>query len=583
MKLKRVKEILFNHRLAILFAVILAFIVAFPQVYFRIDHQSDGVYQGIELLPDSPWSARVREVQDGHPNFGAIYYKDGKDNPYLFQPLGSMVVGYVGELFSLDINNTILLSRIILSFIVFILIYVFVFLLSKSRLTALCSSTVLLFAESILSFSGLSRLFHGLNPDSFLRIARPVNPAMIYVLLFSFLICFWFFYKKNDWRWGVASAILLGLNFYNYFYSWTFLYSFGAILILFFLCQKRWREALRLAGVFLGALLVAFPYCVNLYRATMHPAYVEVGARNGIVLTHAPLFVGLTAIIALIVFFLGFPKEDREKYFFSLALLLTPFITLNQQLLTGRVLQEAHYHWFFHKPIAVIVVLIVILHLLASRGFVLTRKVIAGIILTVSIFTGVFVQAETYFNDSRDGGMIAVERQKYGPVMKWLNENALKESVVLANDEISHLTVIYTPLNVFYHRAAMYSLASTKARLLDVLFTFYRLRGIKAGDAREVFFAERGNISANIYGIHYRELLGSYDAIPDDKIEEAVNLYIKSQSEDSQNWFKRVFKKYEVGYVVWDKKSDPSWQLDAYQNLVKAAELPNDMLIYRVQ
>ena len=83
------------------------------------------IYQGIELLPDSPWSARVREVQDGHPNFGSIYYKDGKDNPYLFQPLGSMAVGYMGKVFSLDINNTLLLSRFVLTFVAFFLIYGF--------------------------------------------------------------------------------------------------------------------------------------------------------------------------------------------------------------------------------------------------------------------------------------------------------------------------------------------------------------------------------------------------------------------------------------------------------------------------
>src|SRR3989344_717545 len=121
-----IKHIFREHWVAIILALLTSVIVAAPQVYFRFEHRGDGVYQGIELLPDSPRSALTREVLDGHPGMGNVYYKDGKDGPYLWQPLQPMAVGYLGKLFSLDINNTILLSRIVLSFVVFLLIYSFV-------------------------------------------------------------------------------------------------------------------------------------------------------------------------------------------------------------------------------------------------------------------------------------------------------------------------------------------------------------------------------------------------------------------------------------------------------------------------
>ncbi|OHA89509.1 MAG: hypothetical protein A3C70_01585 [Candidatus Zambryskibacteria bacterium RIFCSPHIGHO2_02_FULL_43_14] len=573
----RLKQILREHKMAIIIAVFLSLITAFPQIYFRFDHKD--IYQGIELLPDSPWSARAREMQDGHSNFGSIYYKDGKDNPYLFQPLGSMVVAYMGKMFSLDINNTILLSRIVLPFVVFLLIYAFVFLLSRDRLVALCSAALLLLADSALSYFGITQLLHGVSPDNFLRLARPVNPAMVYILLFSFLTAFWLFYKKKNWRYGVASVIFLGLNFYNYFYSWTYLYAFGGLLVLFLLFQKKWQEALKVTGVFIGGLLVAIPYSWNLYSATLHPVYTEASARFGVVASHLPLFVGFVVIGALIVFLLGFPREDRSKYFFSLALLLAPFVTMNQQLLTGKVLQISHYHWFFHKPVAVVFVLIVIFHLLTRRGLDFYKKTLATLVIVVSILTGVFVQASSYYYDGRDGDEIAIERQKYGPVMEWLNNNARKEAVVFGNNETSHLTVIYTPLNVFYHRAAIYSLSATKERLFEVLFTFYRLREIGTKDAREVFFKERDYISWNIYGMHYRELLGSYEAIPDEKIEEIVALYKATLSTTKPEWLKRVWSRYEVEYLVWDKKQDPLWNLDQYKFLEKMAEF-GDLAIY---
>lgn len=571
--------ILQKHRWALVLALLTSIIVAFPQVYFRIDHKDDGIYQGIELLPDSPRSALAREVLDGHPGMGNVYYKDGKDGPYLWQPLQPMVVGYMGELFGLDINNTLLLSRVVLSFVVSLLLYAFVFLLSADKLLALSSAAVILLGDSVISFSGLSRIFSGLGPVNFLQLSRPVNPVMTYIPFFAFLIAFWLFYQKRNWRYGIASAVLLGLNFYNYFYTWTFLYAFGGVLVLSFLIQRKWRESVKLAGVFVGGLLVAIPYFINLYRASMYPTFTEASARFGLVLSHAPIFVGFTTIAALMIFLIGFPREDKERYFFGLALLLTAFVTHNQQILTGRIMQVDHYHWFFNKPLALIMILFVIFHFLTSRGLIFYKKSLAVVIILASIFTGMFTQVISYFSDWRDGGEIAIERQKYGPVMRWLSEHAQKEAVVLANNEVSHLTVIYTPLNVFYHRVAGNSLAATKERLLEVVATLYRLEKVEEDTARDRFFADRAYLSSNIYGIYYREALGSYEAIPDEKIEEFVRFYTKTLETPDSRWLQEVFDKYEIEYIIWDKKTDPTWDLDRYNFLEKSVEF-GEVAIY---
>lgn len=577
------KETLGNHRWAIILALLVTVIVALPQIYFRIDHKDDGIYQGIELLPDSPWSARAREVQDGHPLFGNIYNKEGKDNPYLFQPLGSIVVGYMGEMFSLDINNTLLLSRLVLTPIVFLLIYAFVFLISRDKFAGLCSASLLLLADGIMSYYGLSHILQGISPENFLRIARPVNPAMIYVLFFGFLVTFWLFYKRRGWGYGAVSAVLLGLNFYNYFYTWTYLYAFGALLVLFFLVQRNWKEAVRIGSVFVGALLVGVPYLINLYQVTLHPAYEEVGARFGLLISHAPLFVGFVVMVGVVVYLLGFPRKDRETYLFGLALTLTPFITMNQQLLTGKVLQTSHYHWFFHKPMAVIFVLVVVFHVLSKNKLSsYTRLLLALVTVTMSLAVGLFIQVDSYYNGDRDGGMVAIERQKYGPVMRWLGENAERDAVVFGNDTVSHMTVIYTPLNVFYHRALPFaSLSATYARQLDTMFSFFRLRGIENPDAREVFFKERKTVSIEMYGIYYRELNGTYESIPDNQVEEVLAHYEEALKTPAPEWLENVWRKYGVTYVVWDKKSDPTWQIENLPFLEEVAVF-GDLSIYKL-
>ncbi|MDO8231947.1 MAG: hypothetical protein Q7T37_01980 [bacterium] len=574
------KQLILDHKWALILAIITAIIIAGPQAYFRLAHEDGISSQAVELIPDSPWTPRVTEVMDGYPTLGSIYYKEGKGDPYLFQPLGSMTVGYMGKIFSLDINDTLLLSRLVLPFFVVLLLYGFVYLLFRDRLIALCSAALVTLADPILTYSGMLNFLHGISPASFLGLAMPVNHAMIFIPLFAFLIPFWLFYTRRTWIYGVTSAFFLGLNFYTYFYSWTYLYAFGGALVLLLLVRKEWREVVAMGSVFFGGLLVAIPYGLNLYAASHYPSYTEVAMRFGVVASHAPLFIGFAALIALSAFWLWFPREDTKRYVFGFALLLAPILTMNQQIITGKIMQEAHYHWYFHKPMAVIFMTFLVFYLLGRVGFGAYKKIVAGFILATSIFAGTFTQAASYLNDPTYGENASIARQRYAPALEWLNTHAAKEEIVLATDQMSHLTVIYTPLNVFYHRAAYATLAATRGRLLDAIFTFYRFRGVAANDARKVFYDERKFISWNIYGIYYRQILGSYEAIPDEKIEEILGEYLTSLKIPSDLWIKEKLQQYDVQYVVWDKRRDPDWQVGKYSFLKEAAAF-DGLIIYR--
>ena len=523
-----IRQKFFNHWMAIVLAILVSVITAFPQVYFRIDHKDlyqEGA-QVIEMLPHGPWAQRVREIQDGH-GLGNIHQKEGKNDPYVYQPLGPMVVAYAGSIFNLDINNTLLLSRFVLPFIIFLFIYGFVLLVSRDKFAALASSAVILLADSILSYSGISAILSGVSPDHFLRLARPVNPAVIYLFLFPFLLFFWQFYRshsaqgfegtrKGNWKYGALSVIVLGLNFYNYFYTWTYLYAFGGILILLLMIQRNWKQVLRIGSVFVGGAFVAIPYFINMYRASQFPTFEDLGISSGIILSHQPLFVGSSIFIALLFFIFLFPRIDKEKYLFALALLLTPFLTMNQQVFTGRLMQPDHYHWFFHKPLAVSFVLITIFYLFDRRHLDLYKKIFAIVVITSSLATAVFIQAYSYQYDSRDGGEIAIERQKYGPVMDWLNSNVEKEAQIFGTNDTAEMIVLYTSLNVLYHDGiCCTSISVTKSTLHETLFTFFRLNGVDTQSAGEAFSRERASVSRHLFGIYYRKLYGEYEAIPE--------------------------------------------------------------------
>jgi len=569
-------ELIKKHKWAIILAVLTAIIVSYPQIYLRYDHRD--IYKGIDLMgasdDESPWMSRVREVQDGHLLMSNPYFKEGKNDPYLVQPFGSIIVAYTGKFFGLGINNTILLSRLLFVFILFLIIYAFILLTSGDKLTALAVTSSLLLGKSLIGRRGLFELLSGNSPSTtFLALTRPVNPIMTWLFFFGFLLSFWLFFERRQRLWGILSALILGLSFYDYFYTWSFLYAFCGVLMLILLIQKKWQDVKRIFFILLAGLLISIPFFINLYRCMMWPTHQEVGQRIGLVDGRMPS-IGILVVLLFVIFFIFFPKQWKERYIFFLALVIAPFVVLNQQIITTKALMISHYHWYMHVPLAIIIILMTFF-LRFPKRFNIFKKAVALLVIVVSIYTGVLIQQSSYAAQEER----IIENQKYGPLMDWFNDNAKAEEVVFANVPTSKAVVIYTPLNVFYHPTVKYLFGGERNRLTETLFLFYRLEGIGKDDAKNVFFKDRREISASIYGIYYRETAGGFEAIPDEILEKLVEEYQNTFTLSTAEYFEHLTSKYGVNYLVWDKKYNPEWRLDNYSFLKKVAEI-DDFVIY---
>jgi len=570
-------ETIKNHKWAIFLAVLAGIIVASPQAYFRYDNQD--LYQGqeIEILRYSPWTPLVREASDGHFGLGSPFFKDGKDDPYLHQPVDTTTLAVLGKIFLLDLNNILLFARFLFPFLLFLAIYGFVILFSKDKLAALASSSAVILGSTLFGRQELLQLLKGESPVDAFPFFQIVVPSQPLLFFFSFLLVFWLFIEKKQYRYGIISTAILGLTFYEYFYNWTFLYAFAGVLGLIYLFQKKWLDLKRIALVLLGGLLIAIPYFLNLYRASLYPTYPDLEQRFGIIETHAPL-LGFVAPLLLIVFLLFFPRKYKERYFFGLALAITPLIVLNQQLITGRIMEPGHYHWRYNVPLAIIFLLVIFFAwFLAKKGkWAVIKKMLATFIIGISLYTAIFIQTAFYADRENE----AIQQQRYGPLIEWLNQNAEKEEVVFADGDLSYLVTIYTPLNVFYHPLARYFLSASRDRLLNDIFLYYRLDRVNKEEAEEVFFQDRVKFSAVIYGMYYQVLTGSYQNIPDEIIEEFVQRYQASLSIPTDVFLDKLWDTYEVKYLVWDTKTEPQWQLDQYPFLKKTAEI-GDFIIYQ--
>lgn len=574
--MRKIISILINHKWAILLALISAIIIVYPQLYFRYDNSQS--YQGFDMMhtaDEDAYLGMIQEVQDGYFWSGNPYLKEGKKDPYTIQPLGPIIVGLLGKLFLLDLNNTVLLSRFLFPTLCFLVIYWFTFLLSKDELTALTSSTMVILGSILLS----RQVFQVLTGESprldFLIFTRLINPPVSSLFFFGFLIFFWLFLERKKWIWGVFSALTLGLSFYLYFYTWTFLYAFCGVFMLILLFQKKWSEIKRIMLVPLGGILIAIPYFWNLYQSSTYPTFLEVARRNGLLETHTPTF-GFLIPFLLIIFLIFFPRQWKERYFFSLALVLAPFVVLNQQIITGKTLINAHYHWYCHTPLAIIFFLIIFFYWLSQKKLETFKKLFALLIIGMSIYAGVLIQKASYLYWEKQ----ALEEQRYMLVFDWLNKNAKKEEVVFADLELSNFIPVYTSLNVFYNSTAKYYLSASEERLINTMILLYRLDEVEKDDAEEVFFRERAKISREIYGIYYRETTGEYEGIPEELLHSFTQKYKKSFSIPTDEFLKEIWKEYNVNYVVWDSKYYPKWSLEkAFLQKVYEKE---DIKIYKI-
>ena len=573
-------EILSNHKWAILFAIIIGLIIAFPQAYFRYDHQD--IYQGIDISKtdgEAFYMSRIQEVRDGNFGIGNSVSAQGKDFPFLWTPLSEIIASGVGQVFFLDIKNTVLLERFLFPAFIFLLIYALVYQLFKRKLTALIASVTVLLLEELLIPQVLFNLLfrQQVHSESFLIFSQLISPATHLLFFFGFLLCFWLFLEKEKRIYGYLSALILGLSFYSYPYTWTFIYAFLGVMILIFIFQKKWIDIKNIIFIYLGSLIVALPYFYNLYYLINHPLYSEASLRFGMIETHFPL-INITILLLLGLFLLFFPREKTKRYYFSLALVLTPFVVLNQQIITGRAMLPGHYHWYFIKPLTGIFLIIIIFYQLEriikyNRWQKMIRIILISLILLIFFGNGILIQRNSYLANQE----FQLQFQNQSPIFEWLNNNTQKDEVVLTNPEISYLLPVYTHLNPVLGCVCAYHLVSEES-LLEGMFLEYRFDGLKGEQVFKRFLEDKKLISSRIYGQYYRRNFGGLENIPKEKLQELTDQYQEFLNIDLFD----ILDKYSVKYIIWDTINHPNWQLDQYSFLRKVFE-SNNIVIYQYE
>lgn len=572
-------KVIVQHKWAAAMAVLVGIIMALPHIYFCYHHAD--VYRGIMMggLDEGPYVARIREVRDGHYLMANPFWAEGKNAPHLWPPLSENVASLVGSIFGLNVINTVLLGNFIFPFFIFLFIYFLIYGLSQKKSIALLTSLIILLTPNLTNPGDLWRLlFMRQTTDTFLAYSRLISPQIHSFFFFFFFLCFWIFWEKRQWFYGIVSGLILGLTFYVYPFAWMFIGATLGFLIAISAVRKQWHKIKDIFLLGSLSLVIALPFFHNLWRAMHSPFYTEVSLRYGWVLSRQ-LQAGATMVILLGLFLLLFPRRWRARYDFCLAIVLAPFLMLNQQIVTGYLLGPARQHCYYYKPFAVIFLMIIIADQLNKRLKKNKLKKIAwsiltGAMLVISFLNVIVVQTRSY----RTNEGAAIANQRYAGVFEWLNNHSCKDEVVLTDGTFSDFIPIYTSLNTVINFDAHYSLVSDD-QLLERMFLEYRLNGLRPENAAETFFKDRENISKKIFAQRYQKQFGTYDQIPNEKLYYFAEKYKKfyNISENMED----IIKKYQTKYFIWDAVKQPEWTIDKYNFLHQTYEV-NGIKIYEV-
>ena len=217
--------------------------------------------------------------------------------------------------------------------------------------------------------------------DSFLFLRR-YQPSVAFPLFFVLCVFVWRMLTREKFRDAVAWANLSGALFavliFSYFYLWTAAAAWLACIAVLWLAghPAEWRRIAAFFGVIVGWAAVALvPYLLMLsHRATNTDSGQLLDISHTPSLFRIPELMGIAIGLTLLA---GAARgiitcKDRRVIFIA-SFALTPLITFNQQIITGRSLQPFHYQWFITNYLVLVALVATVVILWQGHGGVMHR------------------------------------------------------------------------------------------------------------------------------------------------------------------------------------------------------------------
>ncbi|HRR98749.1 MAG TPA: hypothetical protein P5128_00705 [Candidatus Sumerlaeia bacterium] len=346
-------------------ALLVGLVHIIPTAYMvlRLGSKYKGIF-AFRSADAEHYNVNIRMAMLGFYSNQNNYLAEGRTSPKGGLPpvRSEAILGFIGAKLGVPIGSYIVMMRFFLPALAFSLLYIlFRSILNISRRQAVFWSCLIMFSPYLLFgwFGPISRpVYEVLSENEYhlpwqeqyfiatLPFARIVNPQFSGLFFIAAMITlFKLMQGKKKALWFIASAFLFYLNFRFYFYFWS---TLGALLGLLFLlsCLMRDKKNILLLGAFMAlSFLGALPQVIAILKHSANSGinFAYVHSRAPII---SPGCVTAFLILAGAIVLLWKKILSFNDAAIVLAMPLTVLTVMNQQVVTGRIVQPWHYELF---------------------------------------------------------------------------------------------------------------------------------------------------------------------------------------------------------------------------------------------
>lgn len=384
---------------AIFAACVLTLLSLYPQLQLWVARgtlSTQALAYNHGLGDEVAYAAYVNSLIAGRPRLNDPYTgRDGSQAESLFsiQFVPAYTIALTARAFGLSSTEAFMLLTPFAAFLSGLVLFWLIVMVTGNNRLALSGVFVVLCLGTLVSGEGTIATWLGKTAHfdyfPFLRRYQPAASFPLFILFFGLV---WRVFSSQTKRWFLLSTItgvVLGLLVFSYFYLWTAAFAWLTLLTLIWAIARPndrtdvLRAAAVMGGVFATALV---PYLILLsHRAeTTESVQALVSSRVPDILSPSQL-VG-TLVLVVLILGSAYSKIDwRDRHvIFAASFAALPFVVLNQQLITGRVMQPIHYKGFvtgYSVLIAIVLTMALPWRIKSNQYWVISKRVLLWVTL----------------------------------------------------------------------------------------------------------------------------------------------------------------------------------------------------------
>jgi hypothetical protein len=331
---------------------------------------------------------------------------------------------------------------------------------------------------------------------------------------------------------------------YLHIHLWLFVYAGLGAWFLLSVFNKDRLFIRNILFILFSSFILTIPFWTNYSKVALDPNYQFLEKIFGTDYTHRLIIPFGYPLLTMLALYLN-KDLNSKKFFFLLSFLIGGLLCLNQQIITGKIIEPVHWTSYTNKTLLLIALIVGLRRIVPKSFSLVTRRVIFYFIISFLFFTG-YIQQVNYYNANKKTfqGM-----QSLSGAITWLNANTKKDDVILT-ESIGHprsgllrIWMLYTR-NYYYLAREAHSLISEEESQYRLLSAMHFFRYTKE---------EAYKIIEYMDGLHFVCMPARYGILKgkDVYLNKIKIKYDNLMSKDPS----LLIKRYEVDYLLIEKES----------------------------